>query len=482
MANLEKIYYINVGQGGTFKKSGDYDSSPSDVDNLFKYLEENDIERLLVYFHGGLVSEASGMGSAEVMRTSFADAPSKTHAVTFVWETGLWETIVENLSSKSNDNQFRKVLNFVIKLIGKKSGIDSRGGGETLDTATIETEKLKEYPFAELNEQLKNTTDQGSRGGGILFDEEDEVGFLADLKKDSDSMIRAEDEMADEEIEVAATDSDGGDSKGLLLTIGTLVAKIAFAVLKRYAKETHHDFYPTVVEETFRKLYIDRIGKWGWSEMKEKAQEMFADNEGLSGDDLHAGTYFLKLLEAHYQKRQTAGKKFTIELVGHSAGSIAICNMLAATSENFKELKYNNVVFLAPACRTDLFIAKGIPAKENGVFKKFKMFTMQEQYEKKDYCVRYLYTYSLLYLVSGLFEDETDAKIMGLHEQFKAEDRYSKFEELKVINKFITSNKLALSKDIENADNSMWTDSLRHGDFDNNSATLKSILSTINRV
>lgn len=482
MTNLEKIYYINVGQDGTFKKSGHYDSSPSDVDNLFQYLEENDIERLLVYFHGGLVSETSGMGSAEVMRTSFVDAPSKTHAVTFVWETGLWETIVENLSAKSTEGQFQKVLNFVIKLVGKKLGIDSRGGGETLDTTTIETEKLKEYPFAELNDQLKNSADQGSRGGSILFDEEDEIGFFADLKKDSDAMIRAEGEMAAEEIEVAAADPDAGDSRGLLLTIGTLVAKISFAVLKRYAKETHHDFYPTVVEETFRKLYIDRIGKWGWSEMKEKAQQMFADNEGLTGDDLHAGTYFLKLLEAHYQKRQTAGKKFTIELVGHSAGSIAICNMLAATSENFKELKYNNVVFLAPACRTDLFIAKGIPAKENGVFKKFKMFTMQEQYEKKDYCVKYLYTYSLLYLVSGLFEDETDAKIMGLHEQFKAEGRYAKFEELEIINSFITSNKLALSKDIENADNSMWTDSLRHGDFDNNSATLKSILSTINIV
>ncbi|RUT72121.1 hypothetical protein D0817_00415 [Flavobacterium cupreum] len=476
MTNLEKIYYINIGEGGTFKKSGDYDSSPSDVEHLFEYLEENDVERLLVYFHGGLVSETSGMGSAEVMRASFADTPSKTHAVTFVWETGLWETIVENLSSKSTEGQFQKVLNFVIKLVGKKLGIDSRGGGETLDNATIETEKLKEYPFAEQNTELN------SKGGNITFDEEDEMFFLAKLKNESDAMIRAEGELESKEIEVAAPDPDSGDSRGLLLTLGTLVAKIAFEVLKRYAKDTHHDFYPTVVEETFRKLYIDRIGKWGWSEMKEKAGQMFAGNEGLSGDDLHAGTYFLTLLEAHSQKRQTAGKKFTIELVGHSAGSIAICNMLAATSENFRQLKYNNVVFLAPACRTDLFIEKGIPAKENGVFKKFKMFTMQEQYEKKDYCVKYLYTYSLLYLVSGLFEDETDAKIMGLHEQFKAEGRYAKFEELNVINSFITSNKLALSKDIENADNSMWTDSLRHGDFDNNTATLKSILSTINIV
>ncbi|TEB40369.1 hypothetical protein D0809_30960, partial [Flavobacterium circumlabens] len=94
-------------------------------------------------------------------------------AVTFVWETGLWETIVENLSSKSTEGQFQKVLNFVIKLVGKKLGIDSRGGGETLDNATIETEKLKEYPFAEQNTELN------SKGGNITFDEEDEMFFLA---------------------------------------------------------------------------------------------------------------------------------------------------------------------------------------------------------------------------------------------------------------------------------------------------------------
>lgn len=475
MTTLDKIYYINAGAGGTFKKSGNYHSTPSDVDNLFKYLEDHDIERLLVYFHGGLVNETSGMGAAEVMRANFVDAPSKTHAVTFVWETGLWETIVANLSTKSEENQFQKVLNYVIKLVGKKLGVGSRGGGETMDTATIEAEKLKEYPFAELNEELGST-----RSGNIVFDEEDEEGFLARLEQESKTMIRAENEIEAEEIEVAEPGADAEDSRGMLLTIGTLVAKIAFAVLKRYANETHHDFYPTVVEETFRKFGIDQIGKWGWSEMKEKAQQMFADNNGRSGDDLHAGTYFLTLLEQHYQKRQNAGKKFSIELIGHSAGSIAICNMLAATSENFKQLKYNNVVFLAPACRTDLFIAKAIPAKEKGVFKKFKMFTMEEQYEKKDYCVKYLYTYSLLYLVSGLFENETDAKIMGLQEQFEAKKRYEKFEELKTINTFIYSNKLALSKDITNTDNSMWTDSLRHGDFDNNDKTLKSILSTIN--
>lgn len=474
MANLEKIYYVNVGKDGTFKKSGDYKSEPSDVAKLFEYLNENDVEKLVVYFHGGLVNEAGGMGSAEVMRTNFADVPSKTHAVTFVWETGLWEIIVQKLANKSEDNTFQKILNFVLKLVGKKIGIGARGGGATMDSATIEAEKRKKYPFASQNTLL------GAKGGNVLYDQADEQGSFALLIAESKALIQIENEKETQEIEVAQPDPNGDGSKGLFLTLGTLVATIAFAVLKRYTSQTHHDFYPTVVEETFRKLYIDQVGKWGWSEMKIKAQQMFDGNQGRSGEDLHAGTYFLTLLEKHYQNRRNTGKKCSIELVGHSAGSIAICHMLAATSENFRNLQYNNVVFLAPACRTDLFIAKGIPAKESGVFKKFKMFTMQEKNEKKDYCVQYLYTYSLLYLVSGLFEDKEDAKIMGLHEQFKAKGRYAKFDELKKINSFILNNKLALSDDITNTDNSMWTDSLSHGDFDNNRATLKSILSTIN--
>jgi hypothetical protein len=460
MEELEKIYYINVGKGGTFARSGQYFTTPEDVDALFEYLKSQDIRRMLVYFHGGLVKEQNGMDAARIIKENFADKP-ENHAVSFVWETGFWETIRENIEEIIADSDFEDIINFVIKVVGKKIGLDSRGGGETLDNATIAFEKQQEEPFETMDRELEG------KGGGTPFDENDEQLFEDKLIADSRSLI-----MAETEFEDSSLADDRGEAKGGLLTLAIIVGKIAFRVLKRYHKKTQHDFYPTIIEETMRQVYLDRLGRWAWIEMKEKAENMFESNDGISHDKLHAGTYFLAKLQEHAMQMQQEGKAFSIELMGHSAGSIAICHLLVATYKHFAILKYKIVFFLAPACRTDLFLAKGAPALNNNIFKKFTMFTMDESYEKKDYCVKYVYTHSLLYLVSGLFEeDETDAKIMGLHEQFQAKGRYENFPELQKLNAFLKNHSLGLSIDTTNANN-LWTDAIRHGDFDNNEHTL----------
>jgi hypothetical protein len=476
MATLEKKYYINVGANGTFADSGQVHSTPSDVEDIFSFLNEKDIEKLVIYFHGGLVSEKNGMTAAELMKNYFADANSKRHVVSFVWETGPIETVVQNLKDLkelTGKDLFEEATKFVIKLVAKKLGIaDARGGGEYLSDNTIFDEKHKVAPFENLDKSI------GARGGATLdIDDEDEINseFYKKLEGESKRLISEE---GSETIKNLPQENDE-IARGGFLIIAKIVAQIAFAVLKRYFKKNHHDFYPTVMEEAFRKIYLDKVGHWGWKQMKDKSAEMFGSNSGLSGDNQRAGTYFLNLLNTHIQKRIAAGKTIEIELIGHSAGSIAICNLLAATAKDFNSIKYNNVFFLAPACRTDLFLEKGKSAMDNGLFKKFKMFTMEESNEKKDHCIPYIYTHSLLYLVSGLFEDEVDAKIMGLHEQFRIEGRYANFSELTKLNSFINSNKLVLSVDITNFDESMRSNSLKHGDFDNDIDTLRSILKSI---
>lgn len=263
------------------------------------------------------------------------------------------------------------------------------------------------------------------------------------------------------------------------MSIAITVAKITFAVLIRYKNETHHDFYPTVMEETFRKLLVGKLGELGWGYMKNKAEEMFKSNSGLAGDNMHAGMYFLELLNTHAKKRKAEGRKFEVELIGHSAGSIVLCNLLKTSAKNFPDLKFNTVFFLAPACRTDLFIdtLKEIQGKD--IFNKFKMFTMREEREKEDHCIPGIYTHSLLYLVSGLFEEETDAKILGLHEQFSAKGRYGDFPELIAANNYIKTGKLVLSDDILHSDLNMRCNALKHGNFDNDEYTIGSILQSI---
>jgi hypothetical protein len=50
------LHYINAGAtNGTFNPNGKFPSTPADVVAIFKHLEVNDIQKLTLHFHGGLV-------------------------------------------------------------------------------------------------------------------------------------------------------------------------------------------------------------------------------------------------------------------------------------------------------------------------------------------------------------------------------------------------------------------------------------------
>jgi len=327
MATLEKKYYINVGANGTFADSGQVHSTPKEVEDIFKFLDEKDIEKLLIYFHGGLVSEKNGMAAAELMKNNFADENSKRHIVSFVWETGPIETVMQNLKDLkelTGKDLFEEATKFVIKLVAKKLGItDARGSGEYLSNITINEERRKIAPFEDLDKDI------GARGGAII-DIDDGVDVYSEFYKrlENESKLLLASEASDKLINLNDVNEDVG-IRGGFLAVAKVVAQIAFAVLKRYWKKNHHDFYPTVMEESFRKIYLDKVGYWGWKQMKDKSSEMFQSNSGLSGDAQFAGAFFLALLDKHIKNRATAGKKFEVELIGHSAGSIAICNSMS---------------------------------------------------------------------------------------------------------------------------------------------------------
>lgn len=495
MLELTHLDFINVGKTGTFNDSGKVKTSPQQVDELFNYLAEKDVEKLLIYFHGGLVSEKNGLEAAKVMTANFTNPAEKRHLVSFVWETGPKEVILENIDSiinKTKTSYYNEAIKFVIKLVAKRLGVkDTKGGGGVyLTDTTIEEEKGKTFPFEYLDRELEDTKGTGAED---LPGPSDERVYLAKLEIESRMLIQ---NQATESFKSITTDDDpdltqelrpdeNGDAKGGWLTIAKVVAQIAFRVLKRYYNKTHHDFYPTVMEETFRKLYVGHIGTWGWSHIKDKAKNMFADNTGLSGDNLHAGSYFLDLLQKHSEKRIGEGKDFKVHLIGHSAGTIVICFLMKAVTDFYRDITFDTIFFLAPACRTDLFLSHCRPAKESGHFRKFKMFTMKAENEKKDHCIPFVYTHSLLYMVSGLFEldgdggEEIDAKIMGLNEQFMATGRYAAFPELKELNLFLSAHPLILSDDNTNADLSLRSNALKHGDFDNDLPTLSSILNSL---
>ncbi|UZS00225.1 alpha/beta hydrolase [Chondrinema litorale] len=477
---------IHVGTKGTFEKYGIYYTTPQDIDDIIEHLKTSNKRQISLYFHGGLVNESDGFASANMMKEILNVA--NHHPISFVWKSGFIETIRERITTIHKTKIFKKILKLLLKKVGSKLGlsIDAKGF-EQLSDSFVEAELKKDEPFADfLLEEDQNTKSpnlEKNSNQEIIISNETEL--LKELEKEYEIEI-AQDIQIDELIEDIDPQEtlinssllelkDGQDSKGFITTIQVVrfLSKIAFKVIKRYVQKRNHGFYPTVIEEIYREAYISDLGAWLWKGMKDKAAEMWLPNEGLEGDKQYVGTYFLT-------KLNEIGVPIDIDIVAHSAGSILTCHLLKNLSENYQNLKVSNVVFLAPACTSELFHQEVILHPER--LKYFRMFTMTDEAESKDALVdniKAIYPRSLLYFISGILEDggeNYDAYILGMERFFKFEN-YEKVEILKDIKDYLLAEgkeRLVLSPTQNNLDgfNCMAID---HGKFDDDITTKESI-------
>ena len=192
------------------------------------------------------------------------------------------------------------------------------------------------------------------------------------------------------------------------MTIAKLVVRVVSRTLKRFTAKRDHGVIPTVVEEVMREAYVARVGAWIWSGMKIAAENMWKPNAGPVDQSSHAGTHLLDGLA----KLQADEPALTVDLIGHSAGSIAIAHMLEAAAERHPAFHVRNVILLAPAASADVF-ERGVAANEV-LFDAFRMFTMEDVLECKDHLVPGVYPRSLLYLISGIVDGDADSAVVGL--------------------------------------------------------------------
>lgn len=470
----EKDFIVNVGPQGTFKPSGIYHSIPSDVDAMFLRYETASVKKITLYFHGGLVNEKTGMATAIKMEKHFSSVGQTP--ICFVWETGLMETVASNIGKISDTKLFGKLIKILTKKLSSKLGFDlaeGRGAGVTLTNAQVESELNSKIPFENYTQRNLESKGRGAEASVNLpaKPEDLEGEFKFEIESDFEliSIIG--------ESKLTVPNAVGGQSRGIIDTALLIrhVAKIAFRVIKRFVGKRDHDFYPTIIEELLRELYIAEVGAWVWNNMKIKSNDMWKDNAGLLDVNQHAGRYlFDKLIEYH--------KKYPdvqVSLVGHSAGSIAICNLLRMNANNYHQLVFDKIIFMAPACRIDLFRDE-IVLHQNR-FKTFRMFTMADSNEKHDLLVPYFYTHSLLYLISGVLEDEGkdyDALILGLERNIMASYPYDSIPEVLEVNKFLYSNnanRIIFSQTLDDTTDGLRTKSLSHGGFDDDELTINSI-------
>jgi hypothetical protein len=286
-----------------------------------------------------------------------------------------------------------------------------------------------------------------------------------------------------------ATSSERGLG-GAALLLARKAIPVLHRVVSRLRDGTHHGVHCTISEELLREFYVGAAGSFIWEGMKGDIHKAFASNEGLTGEALHGGTYFLERLRDYLNDDSNPPLK--VSLVGHSAGGIYISELLAKAGEVLPEgFKFNQVIMLAPGVDFELF-KKGVVDHADRI-RSFRMFTMRDELEQKDILIRFeapvpgepgktklvelgaIYPRSLLYLVSGLLEGDREKPILGM-ERFFLDSSPHRDQSVEAVKGYLGGTGRVVWSVVEEGDAGLICGARSHGGFGNEALTLRSII------
>jgi hypothetical protein len=162
-------------------------------------------------------------------------------------------------------------------------------------------------------------------------------------------------------------------------------------------------WWDTRIERT-----VARPGSALWSEMKQNAEAISRNAD--SGARV--------LYRINQEVQALVSGRTRLHLIGHSAGAIVHSHLVHALAAEGWE--FETVNFLAPAVTMEAFGWLVVPHLGRAV-KRYNQFHLTDTAEQKDPTCRPILGYgrSLLYLVSGAFEDERQKPILGMEKFFR---------------------------------------------------------------
>lgn len=179
------------------------------------------------------------------------------------------------------------------------------------------------------------------------------------------------------------------------------------------------------------------------------------------------------------RKLAARAAQLPVHAVGHSAGAIFHAHFLPALARA-GVAKVASLSLLAPAVRTELFASTLLPMIQAGSIGTHHHFTMEDEAERDDN-VAVVYRKSLLYLVSEAFETDRKEPILGLQRAMKKDAALRALYGLDgkgFPGAGGASAELQYSLAEGQAPNPL-TRSRTHGGFDNDPATMSSVLRRI---
>lgn len=495
---LTKDHYI-VSRHGTFDTcDSPHVTTQADLDHLFQTLATDaNRERLVLHFHGGLVDFVSGMTAAENITTHFADVPA--YQIFLLWQTAVFDVlseqsfldaIIPNISNIFADPFFQQVLLRVTQFV--KGKVDTTYGGAMnrwLDVPDEQTvlqelqnpndghELYAAIPSTALREdarlhghEAKQFRDQLLHNDPILKHESKKIAIAhapsAVKKSIAHTQERDAAPLSHSFIERLLIEIRDVITEDIANVVHFFMVEQCVEVLKnviqRFAQHRDHGIYPTIVEEILRQFFLGKIGKEVWEGIKKDAACTF------DGTNACTGTAFVRGLKAYCEANPDAH----ITLVGHSAGSIYICELLQHAHNVLPPQVTFDIVLLAPACSYKQFSAILNTYQER--IHAVRIFAMSDELEQKDALIPGVYPLSLLYLVSGILEDEADTPILGMQHYCTDKVPYAT-PDVQTSFVYLNKHKTAHIWSLTTAGDGLSSNAKSHGSFYSEEVTLKSV-------
>jgi hypothetical protein len=435
-----------------------------------------------VHFHGGLVDRRHGMAMAERLTPIYERAGG--YPLFVLWQSGFAETVTSSLRSIAQENIFRRLLARVIqftlgKAPRKRSG--ERGislvlpalgsvNAEALGGFEAEPYVQLDGEFSELDAVEASRLERTLHRDNVIQDETSRI--LQALTSDGGDRAASAPEttvtlMSPKVLQEMIGDSPREGDRGVIASARVVKGALTTVrrVLSRLRSGRGHGVYCTAVEELLREFYLANVGGSLWRRMKR-------DTEASFGLDAHrfGGTSLLTELAAMGPT--------TPLLVGHSTGALYICNLLARAEDALPSDRSFDVAMLAPACDFDA-MDRTLASHARRVGR-LRIFSMGDEREREDRLVPGVYPRSLLYFVSGVLENEADQPLLGM-QRFHTLDPFSSeaFPAIGRVRDQLAARANSSVWSIATGGPGLCSQAIRHGDFDEDPATLDSVAQLI---
>jgi hypothetical protein len=419
----------------------------------------------VVHFHGGLVNRRAGLAIADRLDPVYERAGG--HPIFFLWQSGFGETIARSLSAIADERIFKQLLTRVVQFaVGKTREALQGTRGITVDLPNFVevydamSSSVIEEPYKGLSERPEALSESQEQqflgilvGDPVIQEEAAEIG-----------RSRATNMSPEVLAEFGEATADGRD-RALITTARIVKGALTTVkhVLERQRQRRGHGLYATAVEELLREFYLANAGRIVWRQMKQDTVDAFGDD-----GERFAGTALVEELAARELEE-------TPVLVGHSAGALCICNFLAKADALLPEGRDFDVVLLAPAC--DFQMMDRTFERHGDRIRRLRIFCMNDQLECRDRLLPGVYPRSLLYFVSGALESQADWPLLGMQrfhvnpEPFADPD----FPEIDRVRAALATKTNSTVWSISTGMPGLASKAMRHGDFDDDDATLNSV-------